>query len=1163
MSLVVPRFFVAGGLFWLFAVAVPAQELSPEDSLRSAELLEKEGSLAKAQEIYEGFLAAHPDHIQAPDTRYRLGVVFDHRGDPDRSIEMLAEALESPKADSFKHRPDAFMHLGELQASLNRHEDAVATFTKFLEEGAGLYEDEVYNLCGGYHAILGNYEKAAAMFNILSRRGGARFATEAGYKLAVVWLKAGKVDLATKAVEDFAQANPGHPRTPSLFLRIAQHYYDAGEFKKTAAVCEQLRSRFGASPEAANALYLVALCAKGEGQLGRAADSLVALAKTFATRERAMAVEALFEAAQIYRKDLKDAIKAMEIYEQAASAVAADATPREKEIQGFCYFQLAENQFANENWRAALDLYLMLNKVSPEVDVNGRILQCKARLGSGGGAAITGDSPAEVEFIKARIAKNPGTLLAAQGEVYLIDRELARALDGKARNPWAAVDGILSKYRKVMADYEANLLDSDHLRAYIYKQMAFADGAALGVEKELQPPDLETRAKRAAGNLEAGLALGDEANAPYRVMMLESLARLLNHLGDDVRAFSIYKQLHGLTAERPSLWEGDGGGGVTPFAYVKSMSGLAKTDDMISEVVDLLEATIAKVPPGSEEGRDARFQLGDLYFLKRRYSEAAQTYREFVDRYGPPQDGTGEVTAEGRAPKALNPVWAQVCDAAIRVAHSFHSQGNGAAATKAYAWVTRNLPVGNPHLPEAWYHVASAMPENDEAAKEVKAKALWQRLVNPSLDFGSQAFGQSFHPWTGGGRSPSSQAEEYVRTGTLKSGELFSEVGMHYEAAGVFSQFLQYQKADDDRGRKAAAVRDEKYKIARYALGRELVALGDFDRLAEIYRPYLDEDRDDRFRASGLMMLGHYGTQGELFEDAASAYEVLLDEYGPPNPTDAKGEPIRVPPAERMREKSRWNGIRMKAPEGFDRGAVRFSLGYLYWKKEDYPASIATLGEFLDDVTLAENKNRPQALLMLGRSHEKVKQYAEAVAALDSLVMNYPEFPSVEEAAVDWARCACLGKEWKGLDRAFQNFVARYPESDRRPYLDLYYSVGMLERGDPEAALARLRDLAGADTFADVKADAHYYLGRHLVSGSPPDAAAAQPHLRSSVDLFARAEGLLEAGKCEGLLGNWRGALNDFDRLVREFPAADPTILTQAEEFLAEARRKVAQEQTE
>ena len=1136
-------------------------DLSPEDSLKAAERLEKEGSLAKAQEIYEKFLAAHANHIQAPDTRYKLGVLYDHRGDPDKCVAMLTKALEGEKAETFKHRADAFMHLGKLQASLNRHEDAVETFTRFLEEGAGLYEDEVYNLCGGYHAIVGNNEKAAAMFNILARRPGGRFTQEAGYKLAVVWLKAGKIDLATKAVEDFARANPGHPRTPSLFMRIARHYYDTKEYRKTAAVCEQLRTRFAASPEASRALYLIALCAKGEGQMDRAANSLVSLAKTFGARDREMAVEALFEAAQIYRKDLDNKLKAMELYEQTASAVRDNPTPRERQIQGFCYFQLAENQFAQENWRAALDLYLLLNKVSPEVDVNGRILQCKSRLGDSGGAAITGDTPAEIEFIRSRIAKNPGTLLAAQGEVYLIDRELARALEGRARNPWGSVDETLTKYQKVLGDYDAKLLDSDHLRAYVYKQMAFADGASLSVEPEKRPADTADRAKRAIKNLEAGLALDESANAPYKVAMLESLARLSHHVGDDPRAFSIYKQLHWLSSERPSLWEEDDQA-VSPFAYVKSMSGLAKTDDMINEVVALLEATIAKVAPGSAEGRDARFQLADLYFLKRRYSEAAQTYREFVDRYGPKQDASGEVTPEGKKPKAVNTVLLQVYDAAVRVAHSYHSQGNQPAANKAYAWVTRNLPVQNPHLAESWYYVASAMPENDEAAKEEKARALWRNLVNPSMDFGSKVFDQSFHPWTGGGVNLAGRSEEFVRTGTLKAGELFSEVGRHQEAVGVFTQFLKFRRTGEGGSRNSTPILDEKYRIARYALGRELIAIGDLDQLAEVYRAYIDTDREDRFRASGLMMLGHYGTQGELFEDAAGAYEVLLDEFGPPNAVDGEGVPIPVPVEERLRKKSRWNGIRMKPPEGFDSGTIRFSLGYLYWKKEDYPGCIQSLNVFLEDVTLSENKNRPQALLMLGRSHEKAKQYAEAVSALDALVSNYPDFTSVEETSVDLARCAYRGKVWKGLDRAYQNFVSRYSESDRRPYMDLFAAAAMLQRGDPEGGMARLRDLAGADTFEDVKADANYHIGKYLMSATPPDAKGAQSHLRKSVDLFPRADALLQAGKSEAALGNWRIAMNDLDRLLREFPSAEPATLTEAEKLLNEAKRKVAEEES-
>ncbi|MDP6360634.1 MAG: hypothetical protein QF473_36315, partial [Planctomycetota bacterium] len=67
-----------------------------------------------------------------------------------------------------------------------------------------------------------------------------------------------------------------------------------------------------------------------------------------------------------------------------------------------------------------------------------------------------------------------------------------------------------------------------------------------------------------------------------------------------------------------------------------------------------------------------------------------------------------------------------------------------------------------------------------------------------------------------------------------------------------------------------------------------------------------------------------------------------------------------------MRQRSHWNGIRIAPPKGLDLGKVRYSLGFLYWKQEDYVPCARTLKPFAEDPNLFDNESRAQALYMAG-----------------------------------------------------------------------------------------------------------------------------------------------------------------------------------------------------
>jgi len=1153
-------------------------QLSPEEALRQAAKHEKEGAFRRARAIYESFLKDHPGHIQALNVKYRLGICHDNIGETDKAVATFKEVMAAGKQRHFKHRSETAIKLAKLLGASDKHQEAVELLTAQLKEGAGLYEDEAQNLCGGYQAILGNFDEAAVMFNILQNKRGSPLAKEAAYKLAIVWMKSGKTDMAKHAVEQFASRYPAHPKTVELFCRIARHYFENKKYKSALGVCTQVKDRYSRRPEAMEAAFIIALCYREAGKIEAAIKAFDIAAKMpQAMHNTVLATEAYFEIAQLMRKNLHREQDAMEYYSRAATKARNPVTKRQKKILEYCLFNLAEYNFRKENWSSALDLYMQLRKAGSELNVLSRILHCQSKMDQYGAAALFGDDDEEIKFIKARIAANPGTLIALQAEVFLLDKRLENeTLSERATGDWAKLSQIIKEFGALLKKYPANIVKQQSLDAYIMMRMAYAYGAAS--EERLGQT-------AAAGYWTKGLGLYEKAltaapDSLFLVEMLEGVAVLGQKTGNNRKAFDAYKRLYQITGKEaakkfdPNKPETaankDEEPGHESFRYIRGLATIADTTDMVEEAIATVKDIIARNPPESEDAREARFYLAELYYMKRRYSDAAREYKTFIRQYGPPLDSNGDVIKakkpKGKAdrrgrgkkpsgPPKTDPIMAKVYECGVRIAHCWYSQGHTKNMLKAYEWIIKNQSEGRNHyLGEAHYvtvlNMTKGKDNNTSEKKKEQAEAFWKRVVNPSMDWGAEEFNRGFHYWI---KHP--EAVPYVKTAILKSGELYGAQGRHAIAAQIFKQYLRIYSPEEmisgggKRGSKQPRFpRDEMYDIASYAAGREFIQAGDFASMAEIYRPYIDGLRGVTYRPSILMLLGHYGTEGEMYKDAREAYAALLDEYGPPNPVNKKtGLPEPVKKEARLRQKSSWNGIRMQPPAKWDPGRIRYSLGYLYWKKEDWRMCRTTLYPFLTDAGLKGNESRPEALFMLGRSCYKLKDARKGTEVLGSLLYQYPKFKGNEEAFIDVMGACVKFSDWKRLDRYYALFVQRHPQSLRRPYADFYDALGKVRRGQKKEGLSKLRSVARAETYEDLKADAFYEVAVQ-VSG---DKKTALKLLERSIEYYPRANSLLEAGRCAVDLQQWEQARTYLDRCIREFPRSEEKVLREARVLLA------------
>jgi len=516
-------------------------------------------------------------------------------------------------------------------------------------------------------------------------------------------------------------------------------------------------------------------------------------------------------------------------------------------------------------------------------------------------------------------------------------------------------------------------------------------------------------------------------------------------------------------------------------------------------------------------------------------------------------------------------------DASIRLAHCWYIQRHEQNLLKAYKWIEKNLPNGNKYMAEVQYALALELSKGKDAqAKENKrkyAEALWKNVVSPSTDFDNRDFNRTLQFWVRPGDEAFADQIPYVKNAILRAGQAWSEAGDHELAAGVYTKYLQLFSVDrggKDRGGKVGAVKrqgknvkittvDTDVEIARYALGREWISLGNMPKLVETYKPYVSGLRDSKYRISALMQLGHHAGKAGLKEPAIEAYATILDEYGD-NEVNAKDELIPVPAAQRIRQGGyNWDGYRIEPPAKLDLGGVRYALGFLYWKVEDFGQCTKTLAPFMTEAELAKVKSAERALYMLGQSYYRNYDYTNGYKVMVKLIDQFPKFEALEEVYVNAARGAVEAKAWNDVDRLCREFTIKWPKTDRKQRMELYGALRtMFGKGMIDAAVSQIKGLAEGETFEDVKADAWYWLGRNELAFKPPRYLPALGYFDKSVTVFPREPACLEAAKCAVKLKQWDKAKLYLDRILREFAKGHTAVVQEARTLMPEVMKEIA-----
>ena len=129
--------------------------------MREAFAFHQAGSLPQAEALYLKILQLQPDNH---DALYLLGLVEQKRGNADRAVALLSEAIRHHARDPAFHQS-----LGDILYQLERRTEAAASYEAALELAAALTAPQLANLAAAYRgqgridASLARFREALAL----------------------------------------------------------------------------------------------------------------------------------------------------------------------------------------------------------------------------------------------------------------------------------------------------------------------------------------------------------------------------------------------------------------------------------------------------------------------------------------------------------------------------------------------------------------------------------------------------------------------------------------------------------------------------------------------------------------------------------------------------------------------------------------------------------------------------------------------------------------------------------------------------------------------------------------------------------------------------------------------------------------------------------------
>ena len=221
----------------------PNSRLASEASFRIAEAAYRNEKFQDALTGYEAVVNKHGDSEFAPHAQYGLGWTLFNLGEYEKSADAMSRLIQryrtsDPAKKGLYVRAMAAYQLGNYTAVLSDVDSFVAT----KPEKNDLLDAQYVK--GLAQAGLKKFTDAAETYQaILTSANGYPAADKVAYELGWTFVELGRTNEAVAAFGKLATSYPDSPLAAEGQFRVAESYYDAGQYVEAADAYQEASSK--------------------------------------------------------------------------------------------------------------------------------------------------------------------------------------------------------------------------------------------------------------------------------------------------------------------------------------------------------------------------------------------------------------------------------------------------------------------------------------------------------------------------------------------------------------------------------------------------------------------------------------------------------------------------------------------------------------------------------------------------------------------------------------------------------------------------------------------------------------------------------------------------------------------------------------------------------
>ncbi len=238
----------------------------------------------------------------SPEVLLRLAFALEAAGETNEARTHYAILRNDSKATS-DIQVLAVLHLGKLYADEERHQEALAEYSKALSHAKGLNRERLLLARGRAYYALGKLDRAQEDVAFICDSKDENVAADARFFMVLSLYGLGEDERAREFARAYVAAYPDSPRLPDIFLWIAKSDFNRGDYDAACAGFESFGERWKDEPRVPQSLFLAARAAYQDQNYMKVVELVGRLAKDYPqalslSDARFLQAEALMELAR-------------------------------------------------------------------------------------------------------------------------------------------------------------------------------------------------------------------------------------------------------------------------------------------------------------------------------------------------------------------------------------------------------------------------------------------------------------------------------------------------------------------------------------------------------------------------------------------------------------------------------------------------------------------------------------------------------------------------------------------------------------------------------------------------------------------------------------------------------------------------------------------------